>query len=527
MKPSMVRDMRKWVLLLAVSALALAPACSATPSPAPADTFEPVASAAAVTAKVLIPNSIPSQIDYKDVMARLNESLKAKGQHVEFELRSVSYNADGSNTYSAQAREELTAGNPAADAYAFGLDESESFHEGGLTRDVTALVRQYAPLYHSQYAAMFGDALTGIPVGIYGRPVWFKAAVVLRKDYLEAGSALRTTEDLFAFLDNDIVAPKNYRCLLADPESLVSQWGLEQGYYNLSPFGLYGYMYAAIDDPACAPVPLESIPGFEGFMKKLMSYYQNDALSSNFYTVYSREPVGFVKNLGDYYISNPFSWLGWIPGEFTAQVFTPELPSLFSDPVYVEELAIPASAPEANAAEVARFVEWYNDSQENYDAVLYGAAGVDFGASGARLVPMKDGKPQDMESILQMQGLFFTWPGASVLSNTDYFRLPASAPANLEELFDEGRRTGRRFEANRFLKTDRKTFDALEKLGPGIGDIRNARNDALNGLIYGSPPTYTDSTYAACMETLGKVRTDLLAADYRRLIDSLRNAEGK
>lgn len=525
----MHRNARKLLPLVLAATLAMAQACASTqtPKPSEASTFEPVVSAPAETASILIPNTIPSAINFDDTVARLNDALKANGQNVKFLLQAVSYDNAGNSSFLTKAKAELAAGNPSADAYALGFDDSAALFDGGLTMDVTNLVRQNAPVYFSKYGDIFNDQLTGIPVGVYGRPVWFKTALVLRQDFLEAGNGISTVDGLFHFLDEAIVKPGKQCCVLADPESLVSQWALESGYYRLSLFGVDGYLYAAKDDPQCAPVPLENIPGLDGFLASMMQYYKNGSLNGSIYSMYSRDPVGFVKNLGDYYVSSPFAWLSWIPGKFSAQLFSPEQPSLFSDPAYVEELAIPASCPQGRAMEVARFVEWCNSSQENYDVVMYGQKGVDFNIEGTRFAPLKGGQSQNIKDIRQMQGLFFTWPGASALSNNDFFRLPVSAPDNVEQLVDAGRKSDLRFEANKRLKTDRKTMEAMLKLGGGLSQIGRARDDALNGLIYAAPGAYTEDSYSQCKDALAKLRTDLLVADYKRIIGGLMDESAK
>lgn len=513
-----MQSMKKLACIIIAAAVVTAlPACATGgASPTPLDTFEPIVSMPVETAKILVPNSIPSAIKYDTVMQSLNDALKAHGQNVEFELRTVTYNSG--NSFVQKAREELAAGKPSADAYAMGYDDSLAFFQDGLTMDVTELVQQNASIYYSKYENTFEKRLSGIPVGIYGKPVWMKTALILRKDFQDAGAGISTLDGLFRFLDDSVAASGKQYMVLAEPGVLVNQWALEQGYYRLDQFGVYGYLFAAINDSQCTPVPLESIPGFEGFIKAMKDHYKAGVLDDNIYTVYSKEPVGFVKDLGDYYISNPFGWLSWIPGEFSAQLFSPELPAAYSSPTYVSELSIPAVCPPAKAAGIASFVEWYNSTQENYDVVLYGQTGTDFNAEGTRFSPLKDGKKQSLISITQMSGLFFTWPGATMLSNNEFIRLPASAPANVEQLYDSGIKSGQRFTADRYLKNDRETMVKMGKLGAGLGEVVSARSDALNGLIYASPYTYTDAIYTGCMDKLGKLSTDRLVDDYIRLI---------
>ena len=515
---------RSLLSALALSMVFAMSSCSVpSAEPTPEDTFMPVVSAPVKMATILIPNTIPSAMRFDDTVERLNSAVKAAGQNVEFKLQAVTYSSLG-NSFVEKARQEMAAGNPSATAYALSIDVSTAFFRENLTMDVTELVRQNASIYYSKHSGIFGDILTGIPVGIYSQPVCFKTALMLRSD-IAPGRVIGTTEELFKLMDELAVKSENKLTVLADPEHLVSQWALEKGFYSLRLFGVDGYLYAALNDKQCTPVPLEKISGLDAFMTEMKSYYKTGMLSGEFYEVYSRETAGFVKNIGDYYVSNPFTWLSWIPGDFFAQYLSPEQPSVFSEPSYVEELAIPAACPPAEAAEVARFVEWYNASQENYDTVLYGGQGVDFVSEGARFAPMREGKRLNMKNIMEMQGLFFTWPGATVLSNTDYYRLPASAPANVEELYEKGLslRTTMMYEANSFLKADTKTMVEMEKLSEGMADICRARNDAINNLIYATPYAYTDYYYTRCLESLEKLATDRLVDDYKRIIDKIRN----
>lgn len=509
----------------ALASMLMTSACSSTktaPAASPAVTFEPAPAKAVEKAKIAV-SSYWKEGTFDAITKRLNDAIAAAGQNVEFEVQTIQYVQGNNNGFLDKVKAELAAGNPSADAYPFNFIDSGTLHDGGLTMDLTELIPQNAPVYYSKYKDLFPDTLTGIPTGIFSQPLWSKEALMLRQDFAGAGSGVNTIDGLFKFIDDTIVKPKKPYIMLAYESDLVMQWVLEKGYCDLSAIGEDGYLFCKADDSSYTPIPVESIPGFGDFITAMKQYRKNGSLDYPFNPHEGKEIIGFVYNLVNYYVTSPYTSVSFAAGDFAAQLFTPDMPAYFVDPVYTNELVIPALCDRDKAAEVVRFVEWMYASQDNYDSIIYGVKGKDFGDAGGRYTPLVDGKPLQGEGYEQLNGLFFSWPGSESLYNFDFFRLPSSAPANVETLVADGLKQNRRFSISDYIGTDRKSLDKIMNTSDEIKALCKQRDDTLNALIQSDPATFTKESLASSLDSLAKLNnkwlTDQYAAILKKLVD--------
>lgn len=508
--------------LLAAAALAasLLPACSSNgpaPSYAPGQTFEP-ALAADKTARVKI--AVCSERKdgrFDDILSKINDAAALAGMHVEFtDISCVNLSGLPSmDIFMEKAKEEIVSGETTADAYLLHRAHGEKLFEEGLMMDVAEVTRRNAPVFHSKYNELFPEKLTGIPVGIFGKPTWRKAALMLRDDLVSAGGGVRGVEGLFRFIDESIVQPKKQYMVRAYENDLVSQWVLEKGYYMA--YG--GHICFGIDDAACAPVLLEDIPGFEDFISSMKRLRGTGALQHPLETAGGKECVAFVCSLDCYYYSSLYANIPINESGFTAQLLSPDEPGYITFPHYTNEIAVPIFSGEAKAAEAARFVEWMYAAQSNYDSIVYGQRGVDFADEAGIYAPMIGGKPLAVINYINMDSLFYSWPGATGLSNSDFYRMPSTAPKNVAKLTDDGIRRNFLFPLARIGAFDE---DASEKLG--LSDdaraVAKKRDELANWIIraYPSVSSYPEASFQRALNSLRALNNKWLCEQYQAAI---------
>jgi hypothetical protein len=517
---------RRFCCFVAAALMAsLIPACS-SPQPTSTDTFKPLLAVKAQKAKIAVYSGWPKGTS-DEIVAQINHAIDAAGQDVLFEIQYIPYQ-DGKyadEVFFDQVKTELAAGNPSADAYLFNYIKSQKLFDAGLTMDVTTLLLQNATGFCSKYGNMFPEKLTGIPTCISNQPMLEKTALMLRDDFASAGSGVSTVEDLFGFIDETIVKPEKKYVVRAYENDLIAQWALEKGYYPLDNYNMRGFLYFSIGDPSFTPVPLEKIPGFAGFITEMNRLRKAGALQEPFDTNDERDCIAFVYPLSYYYYSSPYTNIPIAKGHFTAQPFSPDMPGFCSSGSgYNCELAIPAACEKEKAAEVARFAEWLYTSQDNYDSVVYGVKGVDFVDEAGKYTPLIGGKPLSGEGFEQIDGLFFAWPGATDLSNSDFYRMPSVVPDRVEELMAYGLSQNQRNPLSERMPMDRNMIDKILDISDDMQAVAQQREDILYEMIGGDPAAFSESSLAYSMESLGKLKNKWLCEEYAALIQRLINS---
>lgn len=511
--------------------LVLFAACTqgeAKPTHAPsAGLFTPAVISKAENAKIIIWNYNESA--YSDIIKRINETLSSAKLNVQFvardiDLKDTELKEDGTIDYVKCFKKDQAAGTHAGDAYPFGYAESKPLSESGLTMDVSDIVRLYAPAYYAKYNGLFPDKLDCIPMCIENNPRWMKTALMLRKDFTAAGGEISTVEGLFKFLDDVIVTSDEPSTVLADPRTLVDQWALDRGYYSLSAYGIAGCLYTAISDTQFTPVTLESIPGFEDFIVRMKQYYRIGVLSTPWEGVKGSDGIGFVKIIGQYYYIST-TGTDWLMGDFAVQLFSPGMPSFVSEPGYGSELVIPAQSTKDKAIEVIRFIEWMNANQENYDSIIYGTAGIDFNAAGGRYSPLIDGKAS---TGFSQPKVFATWPSAQYFYNNDYIRLPLLAPAQIEQLADEGVKQNLRFPLSSYMEPIRRNVpDNQLDISEEIKTIVAKRDEAMISIIYADSLSFNKASLTSGMQALAGIKNEWLISQSQLIIQNAVNSARK
>lgn len=521
-KPNLTKATLPALLTLALLLAACGAPAGTTPPPPPVAASAPVQGTpgSGEAAKIAVYTYYQSHA-FDGTLKRLNDQLMSSGQSVAFDVVYVPYVQGEGNVIRSSMQKDLASGTPACDAYSIDISSASAFADKGLTMDPTDLMGQYAPVFCAKYNTLFPQKLTGIPTGIVSKPLWLGTAVMLDNSLDAEGSGITDTDSFFAYLDSQIVTPAKQYTVIADPMKILDVWTMERGYYDLSTFNVDGYLYAAMDDPACKPVPLESIPGLDKFLIKLKGYYKNGALTYSYGQTLARQIIGSVGSPTDYYVLSINSWRSPAGGASTAHVFNSSLPAFFNDPLYLDELVLPAACPAEKAADVIKFVEWLYSGQQNYDSVIYGQEKVDFNIVNGRISPLADGKPLKTFTFSGYTSLFSAWPGASALVNLDFCRLSSAAPDNLEALMQAGLQDGRRLPANTVIGLNRENILKMSNTDDEMKAECAARDDALGSLVYSDPIGFGKAAVDQCMGELAKVNTSRLVSRYEGMIKAL------
>ena len=519
MKPSKRLPALLAALTLALSCAACGASGETAPPPSPAKpsaaaaTFEPRQAETGSHARIVMYTMFSSSA-YDGVAERVNQYLADAGQTVKIALLGDPYGGRSSDLVDKLGK-EFEAGKPSADAYALDPGAAKTLFSGGYVLDPTVLLTANAPDYRARYAKLFPEPLYGIPVNLYGRPLVMRPALVLRQE-IEPTVDTGTIDGFLDFLDRDVrTSPMGWQ-VVAQPNELVNQWALEQGYYSLDWFNIKGGFYMKLDDDGFTPVPLERLPGFADFVRRLTGYYNGGPLITMGEQGMGASPAGMVKNLGEYHILNPLVSVSAMGGQFTAYPFTADLPAVVASPDYMNMLVVPAACPQDKAVAIARFIEWLYGSQENYDVLAYGKKGVDFADEGGRFRPLLDGKPVQALTGETMTKVVFLWPGAEVFGNNDLLRLPYYAPDNLDQLLEREPASGRKLPMQRALAERPGLKDRIEAVNQAMMSAIAVRSTAISDLLM------TDSPDSAQLEiTMGLLTpsdADLLASSYAKVL---------
>ncbi len=326
------------------------------------------------------------------------------------------------------------AGGGAADGYLVDAATAQTLLKLQLTQDVGPALRQRAPQLYDRITALRSTPVAGIPAALQYWPKYRPKALYLRTSALRAyGKQIVNATDLMDFLQS---GPYTVRMTGGGIQYVLDAWAGQMGYYALSPYGLPDYFYARMDDPSCAPVPLEDIEGFDQwFLRcvelqtagKLQSMYTEiDPQGSGYFGVLTRQmDLGYLAATG----GKGKDYTALALSGCTAPMLDP------SEPVILRMLAVPAASRHAGA--VAAFAQWALASPDGYTLCNYGQQDVDYRLVDGRMEYLREGKPLNAEDWkLYSQ---FTLPVAFVyrgtlFHNDDLERPSVYGAANADDL---------------------------------------------------------------------------------------------
>jgi hypothetical protein len=521
------------VLFLAMLLLILPAACSspkgADGSPAPqVSAPRPAIVEDKFTITLLTyPNQDLSGISY------LQRLLNERGWGVRFTTLAQPHNEFAGSPPAWQTIEENATIAPPTDGYVVDAASAKQLLKDGFTQDLAAILPGAAPALYDKCKESLGQSVPGVPAGFAATVLNGSMALFLEKDVADALAApVGSMSDVLALVEkNDsvrITTISGFGC-----NNPMDAWAGEQGYYPLFLYGIDGMLYAGFDDPSCAPVPLEAIPGFPTYFSRCYSDFKDGHLvmeSAN-YEMRGEGVNGYIGNFGKVMELEVLSEHSALGMDYVAYPLagcyqpapTPRIPSVS---MYV---AVPASS--SKAALVASFVQWALTDPANYMLVNYGVEDMDYRMEGSRVAMMINGKDldasayySDMAGEPESKAYHYIKPG--MIGSNEMEPLTVLAPSNYEDIaaLKLPMPPIWEIEALRNWQECRQQFSDVQET---FTDVVEKRQDLLN-IEYNLFAT-GGLTSAECLDALAAMATDTqkLVDAYAARIQQLRDGQAQ
>ncbi len=395
----MYRGIRRGALTMALAVALLAGCGPATPATvAPAGSAQAVTPAPVEPAKAVVENTFSIGLyftsdnegleAFRKVADHLQSLLRRAGWNVELQVIFLNFQ-DGGGARDAMfnAYRGLSAAGHAPDAYQVDPATAKLLRSEGITQDLSAVLPRSAPLLYERYRPLFADAVDGIPTKVYTQTRGGPIVLLMNTLELNAyGQPITNAEDILTFLE------KRTEVGIAEDEwgnaAICDVWAAQKGYYSLFSDGRPNYLYARMDDAACAPVPLEDIDGFTDFYRRQAALRAEGRLNSLYLYEKEKKIGGRLSQLGSPSIEEKLykqRKTGLAGKDTTALLLqgcaAPELPA--DAPFVMSLLAVDAASDQADA--VAAFAQWMMTDPQGYGLCVYGQKDVDYRMVGDRM----------------------------------------------------------------------------------------------------------------------------------------------
>ncbi len=287
-------------------------------------------------------------------------------------------------------RFDITSGK-IADGYQVNSEPAKKLLSEGLTQDAGALCKKFAPQLYDRLQVLQNGA-AGIPLRLLYWPKGRPTVLYMDESVLDSyREQISNADDLMAFLES------GQRAILADNTKNYDIWAAQQGYYELSLYGLPTFFYARVDDPDCTPVPLEQIAGFRETFRRMSTLEHNGNVIRIYRIKDERQVSGNVCGyLGPLTRQLSLQFLQ-LTGKSGAEYAAIPLqgctaPVMDADDPYISRmLAIPARSDHGDA--VASFCQWALASPDGYSLINYGAQDEDYQVTDRGIKFLKGGMP--------------------------------------------------------------------------------------------------------------------------------------
>ncbi len=393
----MYRRIRRGALAMALAVALLAGCGPATPATvAPAGSAQAVTPAPVEPAKAVPESTFSIGLYYtsdnkgreafRKVADHLQNLLRRDGRNVELQVV-FQHIQDGGPYAMFDAYRGLSAAGHAPDAYQVDPATAKLLRSEGITQDLSAVLPRSAPLLYERYRPLFGDAVDGIPTKVYTQTRGGPIVLLMNTLELNAyGQPIANAEDILTFLE------KRTEVGIAEDDwgnaAICDVWAAQKGYYSLFSDGRPNYLYARMDDAACAPVPLEDIDGFTDFYRRQAALRAEGRLNSLYSHEKEKKIGGRLSQLGSPSIEVKLyeqRKTGLAGKDTTALLLqgcaAPELPA--DAPFVMSLLAVDAASDRADA--VAAFAQWMMTDPQGYGLCVYGQKDVDYRMVGDRM----------------------------------------------------------------------------------------------------------------------------------------------
>ncbi len=325
---------------------------------------------------------------FRTIADHLQSLLRRGGWNVELQVAFLNFQ-DGGGAQDAMfiAYRSLYAAGQAPDAYQADPATAKRLRAEGITQDLSAVLPRSAPLLYESYRPLFAGAVDGVPTKVYtqtrGGPIVLLMSTLELKAY---GQPIANAEDILTFLEQRTefgIAEDDW-----GNAAICDVWAAQKGYYPLFIDGMPNYLYARMDDAACAPVPLEDIDGFADFYRRQAALRAEGRLNSLYSYDQEKKIGGRLSMLGSSTVeAKPYEQrLTGLAGKDTTALLlqgctAPTLPA--DAPCVLRMLAVDAGSGRADT--VAAFAQWMMTDPKGYGLCVYGQKDVDYRMVGDRM----------------------------------------------------------------------------------------------------------------------------------------------
>lgn len=320
------------------------------------------------------------------------------------------------------------------DAFCYGSDSGIDFIEmarNGEIKDITDLMPKYAPNLYKKYI-QWGSLAEGMVDGkLVALPSLYPLAtsnlVVVRGDYLTKYNIpdIKTYDDYTNYLktvkENEMnITPG---CMSGN---IVELFARPLGYIVLDSNQWLVYKK---DDPDMKVLAWEQTPEFKTAVKDIVLWYKNGYMSPNIQDI---DPTKVSSNITyasiRYYEDGGMTFNN--PNGITQKIFLlhPDTKVYRSDSIggILDNGALVFNAKSQNVERALMFLNWVQQSQENYDLFMYGIEGKNYKLADG-MIRLMDGENYEKTSYL-------FWPGCMTFRNIEYDRIFKSATEKQKQL---------------------------------------------------------------------------------------------
>lgn len=361
------------------------------------------------------------------------------------------------------------------DAFICGKPDSEldftQMARKGELKDITDLIKNYAPNLYKKYpqeeldAAMVDGKLVAIP-SLF--PLASSNCIVAREDYLLKYYIpdIKTYDDYSNYLK---VVKDNEKNVIPGSISLnmIELFARPLGYIILDPNQWLVYRQ---DDPGMRICAWEQTPAYKSAVNYIVSWYKNGYMALDNQDVLDPAKVSSCCLFGGMkYYEKGMTFNN--PDGINQRIFllNPDKKVYRSDPIgeILGNGALVFSAGSKNVERALMFLDWVQQSQENYDLFMYGIEGKNYKLLSDGMIRFVDGENYNTSSYVY-------WPGYTTFKNIEYERIFLS-PADKQKQLN--------FFSNNTIYMPHEGFHPdytkLDKITEGRANMVKDINDAL------------------------------------------------
>lgn len=404
---------------------------------------------------------------------------------------------------------------------------SSMAHKGQL-KDITQLLPRYAPgIYKACANELPSATVNGKIVAVPSRyPIAYNSYAIVREDLVKKYNIppIKTLNDYETYLKT---IKDNEKNLVPGRISMSSLLSLN---------GAYGYVIADLNnvllyswkDPQMKLIPWEQTPEFNEVVKYItawkakdylirtagkdtVDYLTSQKISSYLFAAQDLTPSGTLDSSinelnGIIKRANPNA-------ELRAYGLYPEVVRQRLSPLgdYFLPGSIAFNARSSNTERALMFLNWIQQSQENYDLFMYGVKDEHYTLKGEQYSPP--------EGVTMVRSPYLNWQGRVAFKNIEYERMPSNAASGEKERYAELMNKSTRYAPHEGFYPD---FAPVEK--ECTNRVNYIIDKIITPLLYGQYEPDDTGTKIRELKNLG---TEQIVTEVQKQLDQWRQQNKK